>query len=158
MKPPSPAKAALFLAVIFLAGGVLGGVWGYAQGKQRWTQRPSRENIVKRISQDMRVHFRLTDAQVVQVEPILQETTEEVRRMHAATHERMQQLFADSDARIAEKLTAEQKPLMQTWIARRESSSRKRGKWTPAAASSNPDGQGRKPCCDGDASKASSKE
>lgn len=156
MRPPSPAKAAFFLSVIFLAGGVLGGFGGYSLAKQRWTQRPQREDIVKRITQDMRVHFGLTEAQLKEVEPIVRETAEEVRRVHVGTHERMERLFEDSDARILAKLTEEQKPLMKEWVLKRASFSRKRSK-TSSESSPPVEDSARKPCCDGDGTRQHSK-
>lgn len=138
MRPPTRTKAAFFLAVIFLAGSVVGAFGGYALGKQRWTQRPPREDMVKKITGELRVQLKLTETQLAEVEPIVRQTSESIRNIHAATREQVHRLFEETDARVAAKLTPEQQPLMKEWVRKREDSAKK---WEKQKSSLHNDGK-----------------
>lgn len=109
MRPPSRAKAAVFIATIFLAGGALGAFAGYSKGKQKWTKPPSREQMTRRVVDSLREDLRLTDQQVGLIEPIVRDTGEKIWEIHSTTTDRIRNLIRESDSRISQHLAPDQK-------------------------------------------------
>jgi hypothetical protein len=115
MKYLTKGKIVLYLAAIFVAGGVTGAVFGWRETrKQEWV-RPTETKMCDYFRKRLQVELGLNADQVEQLEPLLQKRVKAMEEVHARTVQQIDELLRASDAEIADalKLTADQRAKLQ---------------------------------------------
>ena len=115
MKYLTKGKIILYLAAIFLAGGVTGGVIGWRETKEKKWKPPTREGMCGYFRQRLQAELGLNADQVDQLEPLLEKRVKAMEEVHARTVQQIDELLRSSDAEIADalKLTADQRAKLQ---------------------------------------------
>ncbi len=111
-------KISLVCAGIFLAGGVSGvlGTLRYNE-LRRASHRPNAESFGPNQMQRFSEALKLTEKQQEQIQPILNQTADELRKLRKESYRSSAALIAKMEARMAELLTPEQRErlaVMQT--------------------------------------------
>lgn len=121
-------KLSIYLTAIFIAGGVSGAFVGYnlRSDRQRPFTRPSPDQMIGFVQEKLTTEVGISPEQWVQIAPIITNSVREIHELDSRNRQRLGELIARSDAQVMEKLTAEQKPRMQRWIAERHGPSRHR--------------------------------
>ncbi len=99
----------VYLAAIFLAGGVAGGLIGYQLNRRRGFRPPKPQEMAEHIRQRLISRLELTPGQIAAIDPILKNTSREFQDLNMQTRQRMDEVIARSNTAIAEKLSPEQK-------------------------------------------------
>ena len=107
MTPLAKAKIAAYLAVIFMAGGVSGGVlmWRKTQVK---SPPPSMEKVCVTMNRSLKEKLGLTSEQMLKIQPILDRTSREIKKIHASAIQEIDTAIFCSHELMAEYLSPEQ--------------------------------------------------
>jgi len=100
--------AAIFIAGL-LAGGVLGGLTGFKLGTQRLAHPPRPDQMATNVRQRLQQDLKLTDEQVRQIAPGVDRFAREMGLVHSNTVERSIEVIRQMHRRVEEFLTPEQK-------------------------------------------------
>jgi hypothetical protein len=106
-------SAAIYLAAVFLAGLLAGGVAGFSLGKRNAFAPPRPQDMASHICERLKSKLRLTPEQVKQVEPLVNETAAELETVHSTTADRITEIFQKLNQRQGQFLTPEQKVLLE---------------------------------------------
>jgi uncharacterized membrane protein YqiK len=135
MKFLTKSKIILYLAAIFLAGGVTGAVIGWRETTEKNKERTTSKGICDVFRTRLRSELGLTADQLNQLEPLLQKRVKAMEEIRARTVQQIEELLRASDAEIAEalNLTDDQRAKLRLMEQdRREHSSKRRhGGTTP---------------------------
>jgi Spy/CpxP family protein refolding chaperone len=118
MNPLTRQKVILYLAAIFVVGGLTGGVlaWGLGQDRKQ-DRRPPKSQTMRDVCDHMKKRLQtklgLTEAQMAKIEPILEETGREMQAIHKRTIGEIEELIAKQNAEIAKELTPEQRQKLE---------------------------------------------
>ncbi|MBZ5528895.1 MAG: hypothetical protein LAN71_13465 [Acidobacteriia bacterium] len=119
---PASRKAAVWLALIFLLGGTLGAVFGFAMGSHRAqvsasdkkTPEARRADIVERLTQELS----LTEAQRKSLDPLLAEFQGKIQVIHKQFEPQMNELRESTRKKIRALLTPEQQTKYEEHVKR----------------------------------------
>ena len=103
-------KIALYLAVIFVAGGISGAViaWGSANQARKGRPTMTMEGVCDSMKKRLQRELNLTEDQVKKIQPILDQTAREMNAIHRKGLDDIGQVIKKSNAEIAKELTPEQ--------------------------------------------------
>jgi hypothetical protein len=131
----SKGKIVLYLAAIFLAGGITGAVWHRASSSHDFKDKspgpPSFKKICDRLRERLQTELNLDAEQVKTLEPLLEKRRKDMEDIRSKTIEQFEALKRSFNDEIADalKLTpAQRAKLDQIEKGRRDSSSGQRGK------------------------------
>ena len=112
MKYVTKGKIVLYLAAIFLAGGVTGAVISWRETK--W-EPPTIEHMCGIFRKRLQEELGLNAAQVQQLEPLLQKRAKAMEEVRTRTMQQINELLRASDAEIVDalKLTPDQRAKLQ---------------------------------------------
>jgi len=115
MKYLTKGKIMLYLAAIFVAGGVTGAVIGWRGTKEKKWEPPTTKGICDYFRKRLQVELGLNADQVQQLEPLLQKRVKSMEEIRTRTVQQIDELLRTSDAEIADalKLTADQRAKLQ---------------------------------------------
>jgi len=115
MKYVTKGKIVLYLAAIFVAGGVTGAVIGWRETKEKKWEPPTTKGICDYFRKRLQVELGLNVDQVQQLEPLLQKRVKAMEEIRTRTVQQIDELLRTSDAEIADalKLTADQRAKLQ---------------------------------------------
>jgi Spy/CpxP family protein refolding chaperone len=128
----SKRRAIVYLAAIFLAGVVTGGVTGFTVGRRSiFRPPPQPREMAPRILEGLKKDLSLTDEQVRQIQPLLQRHCSELGALHSGTRERMAEMIRKSHEEIGQFLTPEQRDKLAALDREREAFFRQKGHGSP---------------------------
>jgi hypothetical protein len=102
-----------YLAGIFVAGLIAGGVLGFNYGRQSLFKPPPPDRISRSILNWFKTELQLSAEQIHQIEPILDETTLKINALHQETRTNTQALIRESHQRMAPFLSDLQKTKLE---------------------------------------------
>ena len=108
-------KIVLYLAAIFVAGGVTGAVISWREsGEKKWKP-PTPKGICDSFRNRLRVELELTPQQLERLEPLLQKRVTTMEDIRTRTVKELEELIRTSDAEIADalNLTADQRAKLE---------------------------------------------
>jgi Spy/CpxP family protein refolding chaperone len=111
MKDLIRSKAILYLVAIFIAGLAAGAVGGLALGKRAEHRKPPRadpKEMVDQILGGLKHELKLSEEQVRQIRPLIEETSREIHACHQDLGMRIGALIKAGNRRIEAFLTPEQ--------------------------------------------------
>ena len=114
-------KAALWVGVVFLLGGALGGVLGYLSAHRTASAANAPTNEADRRAhrvEQLARELSLTPAQAQQVDAILRERHAEGKVIHDQADAQIDQVHQRGRQQIREILTPEQKPKFEEFLKR----------------------------------------
>lgn len=100
-------KLIAYLAVIFVAGAVSGAVITSRRAQEK-SRPPSMEKVCHTMHDHLKAKLELTPEQVLQVQPILDQTAHAIKKSHARTMAEIDAAIERSHEEVAKYLTAEQ--------------------------------------------------
>ena len=115
MKYLTKGKIILYLAAIFVAGGVTGAVISWRETREKEWERPTQTKMCDWFRKRLQVELGLNANQVRQLEPLLQKRVKAMEEIRTLTVQQIDELLRTSDAEIADalKLTADQRAKLQ---------------------------------------------
>ena len=129
MKYLTKGKIVLYLAAIFVAGGVTGAVIGWHETREKDWERPTQTKMCDYFRNSLRSELGLTSEQMQQLEPLLQKRVKAMVEIRTRTVQQIDELLRASDTEIAGalNLTEDQRAkLQQMQKSRREHSTKRR--------------------------------
>jgi Spy/CpxP family protein refolding chaperone len=127
---PATRKAAVWVAIVFLLGTAVGGMfgYGYAHRSVAAVSAPLPEPVrrAKRIEQMTR-DFGLTAEQAKQLDPILMKWHADVNAIHEQSDAQVEQLRQKGRDQIRAILTPEQKPKFEEFLLKRDAERKRDG-------------------------------
>lgn len=127
MKNLTKRKAICYLVAIFLVGTATGALVGYTSGKhQKFGPPPRSEDMARHIGDALKERLGLSDDQMSQIMPMIQQACGEVQAIHRDSGKRVSQVFHEMNQRMAEHLTPEQKAGLDELEREQQESWRKR--------------------------------
>ena len=135
MKYLTKGKIILYLAAIFVAGGVTGAVIGWRETKEKKWEPPTTKGICDYFRKRLQVELGLNVDQVQQLEPLLQKRVKAMEEVHTRIVHQIDELLRSSDDEIAValKLTADQRAKLQEMEKNRREHSGKGHRGGPAS-------------------------
>jgi len=131
MIPETRKKAGLWLALVFLLGGAVGGVFGYsfahrthADDTRVQPQLSEPERRAKRVA-DMTKELGLTDEQRATVDAIIHQAHDEMKTVRDKSEADVDALRQHAREQIRLVLTAEQKPKFEEMVQRMDAERKK---------------------------------
>ena len=112
MNIPTRKTVVLYLGGVFAAGLLAGGTGGFSLGQRKALTPLRPPEMAAHLCDRFKSKLHLTESQVKDISPILSETAAELAATHAATAERISEIMARSNERLAQFLTPEQKALL----------------------------------------------
>ena len=115
MKYLTKGKIVLYLAAIFLAGGITGAVFSWRESGQKPWKPPTPKGICDSFRDRLRSELGLTPQQLERLEPLLQKRVSSMEEIRTRTVKELEELIRTSDAEIAEalNLSADQRAKLQ---------------------------------------------
>ena len=120
-----------YLATAFVAGLVAGGVAGFGLGKRKAFAPPKPQDMATHICGRLKARLHLTPDQLKDIQPLANDAAAELDSVHAATAERIREVFEKLNQRQAQFLTAEQKLALEEMERERQQFFRKELKGKP---------------------------
>lgn len=122
-------KAAVWLALVFVLGAAIGGVFGYNLAHRSFAATKSRtesdtERRAKKVA-EMTQEIRLTADQAQKVDGLIGEAQREVRGIRDQSDAQVDAVRMKTRAAIREFLTAEQKPKFEDYVQRLDAERKK---------------------------------
>ena len=115
-------KLLLYLAVIFVAGGVTGAVVSARNTRQKFFAPPKPAEISAHMLKRLEKKLELTPVQVTRIQPLIARSAQAFDAIHAESFRKIGRVFEDLNQQIAAELTPEQRSrLDQMDRERRES-------------------------------------
>ncbi len=126
MNPLTQSKIILYLAVIFVAGGITGTVIAWGNAKRQLIQPTSMDTVCSYMESRLKARLGLTPEQLEKIRPILDQTGREMKAIHAKTLEQMDRTIQNANKQIAKELNEEQKRKLEQMEAERREFMRNR--------------------------------
>ncbi len=108
MNRVSKAKAAAYVAAVFLVGALAGGFVGFDLGRRAFFRPPDPRAMAERVMEWLKSDLALTEEQAGQIRPIVEAGTAEAEKIHHETFERIRTLMERDYRRIEQFLTPDQ--------------------------------------------------
>ena len=104
-------KIISYLAAIFVAGGISGGVIAWKEAKQEMFKPPSSKKMCAFFRERLQAELKLSPSQMQRLEPLLEKRVQEMEAIHSRTVRQIDELFRESNEQIARalELTPEQR-------------------------------------------------
>ncbi|MEK7676259.1 MAG: hypothetical protein AAB676_10555 [Verrucomicrobiota bacterium] len=104
-------KIISYLAAIFVAGGISGGVIAWKEAKQEMFKPPSSKKMCAFFRERLQAELKLSPSQMQRLEPLLEKRVLEMEAIHSRTVQQIDELFRESNEQIARalELTPEQR-------------------------------------------------
>ena len=131
MNPTPKRRAALYLAAVFAAGLIAGGLAGFALARRWPPPPPSPEHMAGHIRSRLTSDLRLTETQTQQIAPVVDELVRQMQVEHESTVERMVQIIRESHQRMEPFLTPEQREKFRRIQQEREQAFRRAARPPP---------------------------
>ena len=135
MNSETRQKARLWLALVFILGAAIGGVFGYSFAHRSYaaTQGPTTlsesERRAKRIA-EMTREVGLTPEQSTQMDQLIHQAHDEIKTIHEKTDADVDVVRQKTREQMRSLLTPEQKPMVEAWIQRMDQEKKKQpGAW-----------------------------
>ncbi len=111
MKYLTKGKIVFYLAAIFVAGGVTGGVFSWREAREKNWKPPTSTKMCEDFRRHLQDELGLNAGQVRQLEPLLEKRVKAMEDIRARTVQQIEELLRTSDLEIADalKLTADQR-------------------------------------------------
>jgi Spy/CpxP family protein refolding chaperone len=122
-------KVALYLAAIFLAGGVSGWVVAAKTAKQRAFTPPDRDEIAASLRTCMHKRLQLTSDQKKKVDSIIERSSAELQSIHRRNLGLIRQALSNRNTQLSAVLSPEQQQLFAQIEKERKESFRGTGTW-----------------------------
>jgi Spy/CpxP family protein refolding chaperone len=114
-------KAILYLTAIFVVGLLTGAVAGYTAGKRSFYRPPPHEKkMAADILERLRKELKLTDEQARKAEPLVNESSEQLRAIHEGAMGKVLEVMNQADRKLEELLTPKQKQKLAQMQKQRE--------------------------------------
>lgn len=115
MSPLTRNKIILYLAVIFVAGGVTGAVISWGEARQKMFGPPSPREICAHFRDRLKSELDLTPEQVRQLPPLLEKRAKQMEEAHRQAVRQIEELVRASNVEIADalKLSPEQRAKLE---------------------------------------------
>ena len=126
-------KIIVYLAAIFLVGGVTGAVLGWTGAKERWSQPPDGKKICDHDRHRLQSNLNLRPDQMQQIDPILERRAKEMDAIHSRTIKEIEEIIHSSNENIVKVLDPEQRTKFEDLEKKRQEFMRHRFK-PPGAA------------------------
>ena len=126
----SKTKIAVYVLLIFLAGGVAGA--GIRSAWQKASPSPSRrlfvvrEDFANHVFNRMKERLQLNPEQIATIEPVFRKGIEEVRAIQDRSVKEVEAAVKRNHAELARHLTPEQREKLEQWDREREKAWRER--------------------------------
>jgi len=120
-------KIILYLAIIFVAGGVTGAVISLAGAKHRGMGPPDPDKMCRNIRDRLQSELDLTPEQVRRLKPLLEKRVQEMETIHSRTVQEIEALIRKSNQEmaVALELTPTQKAKLEEMEKKRQEFMRK---------------------------------
>src|SRR5262245_10650862 len=112
MKFLTRSKLGLYVAIIFMAGVVSGSVITLRKVQAK-AQPGSMENVCHKMQDSLKAKLGLTDAEFAKIRPILDQTAQEIQKIHSRTMQDFDAAIRRSHDELAKHLTPEQKQKLE---------------------------------------------
>ncbi len=109
MNPFTKPKIAVYMAGIFLAGGLSGGFAGYHLARHQFFRLPPPRNMSEHIMNRFDSDLRLSADQDTQIKPLVEEACNQLHVLHQKAMDDGGRVMSNMDATIILLLTPEQK-------------------------------------------------
>jgi hypothetical protein len=106
-------KFLAYLAMIFVAGGAAGTALTLKNTREREAHPPTVEKVCNRLQDRLVSKLSLTDEQVKKLQPIFDETAQELHAIHARAIRDTDQIIRKAHQRISPELSPEQKSKLE---------------------------------------------
>jgi Spy/CpxP family protein refolding chaperone len=126
MNSLTKGKILAYLAIIFIAGGATGAVIMMRKDRGQQAQPASVEKACTRFQDRLILKLELTPAQVRKLQPVFDQTTHDLRAIHAKALRHADEVIRRAHEEIARELTPEQKLKLQALDQEREDWLRRR--------------------------------
>lgn len=120
MNALTSGKLIVYLAFIFLAGGITGAVITASKSREREVQPQSIDRTCSRIQDRLKTRLSLTPDQMAKFKPLFEQTAQELRSVHGRAMSEMNEVLRKAHARMAVELTPEQKIKLEQYDAERQ--------------------------------------
>lgn len=122
-------RVALYLAFIFLAGAVSGGILMRTVGTERPPRRgpPSVGKMCDHVRKRFQERLALTPEQMRKIDPIIERMGEELRAIHERSTAEVESVIQRTNAEIARELTPEQRIQFEKMEQERQAWRQKKG-------------------------------
>ncbi len=121
-------KAILYLVLIFVAGLAAGGAGGFAFRKTDRPAPPDPQAMVEHIVGRLQHELALTEEQVAQIRPLVQDTSAKINALHENMKAQVGTLIQENNRRMAAFLTPDQQAKLAELERHREQRSGKDAK------------------------------
>ncbi|HXT39833.1 MAG TPA: hypothetical protein VN887_07405 [Candidatus Angelobacter sp.] len=102
-------KIIVYLAAIFLVGGITGAVLGWTGAKQKSMERLTPQKICARFRDRLQADLNLTPEQMRRIDPILEKRAQDMESVHDRTVKEIEDLVRSSNEEIAKVLDPSQR-------------------------------------------------
>jgi hypothetical protein len=126
MKTASTARLILYMLALFLAGGATGGMIATKLTKDRMYRAPTSSELKSRMRDKLMSRLQLTPEQLGTIDPLITETAAQLQGTCRDSFRRTGQIMKDFNARLASKLTPEQRTLLEVMELERQDFIRKK--------------------------------
>lgn len=132
----SKIKAAIFLALIFIAGAIAGGAVALSSPETFTGSKPSRprhspEDFANHLWNSLKERLQLDESQATRIEPIFRAGFTEVRSIQERSLSEVEEAIRRNHAEIAQLLTEDQREELQKMNQERQEFFKKRGHRPP---------------------------
>lgn len=124
-------KIILYLAAIFVAGGISGAVITWGPARQARFKPRTMGKMCDDMRKQLQSRLHLSPEQVRKIEPILEQTAKEIEAVHQRTIEEIEEVLQKSNQEIAKQLNADQQAELNKLEQERRDFYRKRFKGRP---------------------------
>jgi hypothetical protein len=108
MNPFTKPRIAIYMAGIFLAGGLSGGFTGYHLARHRFFRLPPPQNMSEHILSRFNSDLRLSAEQDIQIKPVVEEACNKLHLIHEKAMEDGGQIMNAMDDKVITFLNPEQ--------------------------------------------------
>ncbi len=127
-----------YLAAVFAAGLLAGGVAGFGLGKRRAFVPPRPQDMATHMCERLKSKLHLTPEQEKQIKPLVDEAAVELESVHSATAERIREVIQKLNRRQAQFLSPEQKASLEEMDRERQKFFHKESKTIPGLPQPGP--------------------
>jgi len=121
-------RVGLYLAAIFVAGGVTGWTIAARATKERMYSSIRSDEFATQLRERVRSGLELSPAQAAKIEPIIERTCSEMKSIHRDTYKRISQIISNLNSQIGAELTPDQKTRFEQMERERQASTRRKFK------------------------------